>query len=330
MEKKNKESKIREKNNKIIETIQNARKIGVGCHTFPDGDALGSVQALTLALRKLNKEVYMFSKDKVMETLKFLPLSNEVELCDSTTKPSTDLIIILDCGALDRVNVDLKGIYGTELMNIDHHKTNDRYGDINLVVPTASATGEIMFDIINDLGVAIDKDIATCLYTAITTDTGSFRYQCTTDKTHEVAGELLKTGIDFSTISRTVFDTKPLERIRLISEVLGTMETYLNGKVNIMKVSENDFVRLNVLDRDTSDIVNYGLFPMESDVSIILKEAEGRIRVSMRTKEKVDAGRFADKFNGGGHSRAAGMTFMTPSFEEVKDLLLKELEAWLY
>lgn len=319
-----------EKLTKVIDALKDAKFIGVGCHTSPDGDALGSVQALTLALRKMGKDVYIFSKDKVMETLKFLPLSLEVEASDHIVKSGTDLIAMLDCGAIDRVNVDFKGIYGSQLLNIDHHKTNDRYGDINYVDKEASATGEIIFDIINKLGVEIDKDIATCLYTAITTDSGSFRFQCTTPRTHEIASALLKTGIDFSSISRTVFDTKPFGKVKLIGHVISSMESCLSGKVNILKVSESDFINFNVMDRDTSDIVNFGLAPMEAEVSILLKEAEDRIRVSMRTKEKVDAGKFSEKFKGGGHERAAGMTFMTPSTEEVKDTLLKELEAWLY
>ncbi len=317
-------------NSSIPEAIKKAKKIGIGCHTFPDGDALGSVMAMTLALRKTGREAYMFMRDSVPDNLKFLPLSEEAENSTPEVREGTDLILMLDCGALDRVNVDLKGIYGTELINIDHHKTNDRYGDLNLVLSKASATGEIIFFLLRELGIETDEEIATCLYTAITADTGSFRYQCTTDVTHKVAAELLRTGIPFPEISRTVFDTKPFGKIQLTARVLQTMEQHFNGKVSLMTVREKDFQDFDLKGRDTSDIVNYGLLPSESDVSIILKESEGKIRVSMRTKNQVDAGKFSEKFLGGGHARAAGMTFLTPSFSEVRDTLLKELEAWLY
>lgn len=314
----------------IVEVLKSKNKIAVACHTFPDGDALGSVVAMVLALRKLNKDVYILTKDKVMEQIDFLPLVDEVNNSNDEVKKDTDVVLVLDCGNFDRVSFDQKTLGKIKLLCVDHHKSNSMYGDLNYVDIKSSATGEIVYDMINLLNVEIDKDISKCLYTAIATDCGSFKFENTTKRTHEIAGALIDTGIEFQEISRQLFETKSMERIKLISRALNSMESYLNNKVNIMIIKEKDFLELNVKDRDTGDIINFGLMPKDAEVSIVLKEAEGKVRGSIRTKKKVDAGLFAESFNGGGHSRAAGLTLDTPNFEEAKDILLRELEVYLY
>lgn len=315
----------------ITDEIKKASKIAVSCHTFPDGDAMGSVAALILGLRKLGKDCYILSKDdKIMEQLEFLPMSEEFDRSDGFVKEGTDLVVVLDCGNFERVSIDQKTIGRIKLVNVDHHKTNDCYGDLNFVDFKASATGEIVYEMLNILGVEIDKETAVYLYTAISTDSGSFKYESTTRRTHEIAGKLLETGIDFQDISKQLFETKSIERIKILSKALSTMESHFNGKVNIMTLREKDFLDAGVKDRDTGDIINYGLSPREAEVSIVLKETDDKIRGSVRTKNKVDAGLFAQNFNGGGHKRAAGLTLDTPNFEEAKEILLRELEVYLY
>ncbi len=316
--------------NRFPEIIRSSRKIGVACHTFPDGDALGSVHALILALRQLGKDCYILTKDKVLDSLDFLPLTEETNQSDAGIRPGTDLCIILDCGNFDRVSFDQKTLGRVPMMVLDHHKSNDKYGDFNHVDPSASATGEIIYDLLGLLSAEITKDIAIALYTAITTDTGSFRYECTTARTLEIAGELMKVGIPHQEIARRVFDEQPLNRIELMGRALSTLETFYNGRVNLMYLREKDFTELELPDKDTGNIVNYGLAPKEAEVSLLLKEHDEKIRVSVRTKRKVDAGAFAEVFMGGGHVRAAGLTLMTPSLREAKELLMRELEAYLY
>ena len=316
--------------NRFPEIIRSSRKIGVACHTFPDGDALGSVHALILALRQLGKDCYILTKDKVLDSLDFLPLTEETNQSDAGVRPGTDLCIILDCGNFDRVSFDQKTLGRVPMMVLDHHKSNDKYGDFNHVDPSASATGEIIYDLLGLLSAEITKDIAIALYTAITTDTGSFRYECTTARTLEIAGELMKVGIPHQEIARRVFDEQPLNRIELMGRALSTLETFYNGRVNLMYLREKDFTELELPDKDTGNIVNYGLAPKEAEVSLLLKEHDEKIRVSVRTKRKVDAGAFAEVFMGGGHVRAAGLTLMTPSLREAKELLMRELEAYLY
>lgn len=314
----------------IADILRKKDNIAVACHTFPDGDALGSVVAMVMALRKMGKNCYILSKDQVMQQLVSLPLVDEVNSSPKEVKEGTELVLVLDCGNFDRVSFDQKTLKRVTLINVDHHKTNDAYGDYNYVDSKASATGEIVFDLIKLLGVEIDKDMAAAIYSAITTDTGSFRFESTTRRTHEIVGELIETGIKFQEISRELFESKSLERLKLTGRALMSLTPYLNGKVNIMILKENDFLDFNVQDRDTGDIINYGLMPQEAEVSMVLKEAEGKVRVSIRTKKKVDAGQFAEMFKGGGHKRAAGLTLDTPNFEEAKEILLKEIEVYLY
>lgn len=316
--------------NRIPDIIRSNKKIGVACHTFPDGDALGSVHAMVLALRQMGKEAYILSKDQVLDSLDFLPLTQETNAAESTVQAGTDLVIVLDCGNFDRVSFDQKTLGNTTMLVIDHHKSNDRYGDHNYVNFKAAATGEIIFDLFKLLAVDITKEMGVALYTAITTDTGSFRFESTTSHTLEVAAELMKLDIGHQEIARKVFDEKPLGRVRLVGRTLNTLESFYQGRVNLMYLRESDFIDLDLPDKDTGDIVNYGLAPSEAEVAMILKEHEGKIRVSIRTKRKVDAGLFAEVFQGGGHIRAAGCTLMTPSFVEAREMLFRELEAYLY
>lgn len=312
------------------EIIRKGRMIGVACHTFPDGDALGSVHALVLALRQLGKDCYILTKDKVLDSLDFLPLTEETNASDAQVRPKTDLVIVLDCGNFDRVSFDQKSLGQVPMMVLDHHRSNDKYGDFNHVDPKAAATGEIIYDLLGLMKIDITREIAICLYTAITTDTGSFRFECTTPRTMEVAGQLMKVGIPHQEIARKAFDEKPLNRVALMGRALSSLESYYQGRVNLMYLKEKDFIELELPDKDTGDIVNYGLAPKEAEVSLLLKEHDEKIRVSIRTKRKVDAGGFAEVFSGGGHVRAAGCTLLTPSLVEAKELLLRELEAYLY
>lgn len=315
----------------LKEIIRMKKLIGVACHTMPDGDALGSVHAMVLALRKIGKEAYILSKDdKVMDSLRFLPLTEETDNSDSEIRKGTDLVLVLDCGNLERVTFSVNTQEKFQMVNIDHHMSNDRYADINYVVPTASSTGELIYELIHNAGIEIDKDMAACLYTAITTDTGSFRYECTTPRSHEIAAELIKLGIKQHELSRKLFDEKSFNRVKLIGRAISSMKSYMNGKVTMMVLKESDFTDLEINGRDTSDIVNFGLAPEETEVTMILKCEADRIRVSVRTKNKVDAGSFAELFKGGGHKRAAGLTLFTPSLEEATETLLKELEVYLY
>ena len=177
--------------NSIINTIKSSQCIGISFHGNPDGDALGSSLALMQGLRQLNKKIYIISKDVVPPVYNFLPCSEEITGECSTVMQNTDCVIVLDCGNIDRISgsLDLKN-RNYKLVNIDHHVSNDLYGDYNFVDTNSSAVGEIVYQVLQLLGLSITKEVATCLYTSLITDSGSFKYSSTTSVTHTIAGDI--------------------------------------------------------------------------------------------------------------------------------------------
>ena len=321
--------KIAMKINDVIDKIKLFKKIAITFHTSPDGDSLGSALALLIGLRKLNKEVYIISKEVIPQTFLFLPYSNEINGEISEPLKDTECVIVLDCGDFKRINANLNlENRKFELINIDHHLSNDLYGDLNFVDTSASAVGEIVYEVLRLLDVKLDKEISTCLYTSLLTDTGSFRHSNTTAVTHSIAGELINTGIDFSNIHRIIFENKKFEKIKFYGEVISNMTTELDGKVCIMYISKNMLEKYNLVSSDTSDVITFGASIDTVEVTILIKEAENGVKVSLRSKSLVDVRKIAESFKGGGHIRAAGF-FTEANFDDTKVKLMEILEKEL-
>lgn len=316
--------------NKILDLIMESNKIALTFHVSPDGDSIGSTLALYQGISSLKKDVYIISKEDIPEDFKFLPYADAITKSHGEVLDGTELVIVLDCGNFARVNANIdienkKYIF----INIDHHISNELYGDYNFVDPNAACMGEIVYQMLKSLDVKISKDIATCLYTSILTDTGSFRHSNTTSVTHCVAGDLITTGIDFSSIHRKIFDNKNFIRFKLYGEVFNDMEL-IEDEICVMKVTQEMFKKFNIdSGEDTSDIVSFGGTMKEVDVTLLLKEKDEEIKISLRSKSKVDVRNVAEKLGGGGHIRAAGASVKGKTLEEVKniaiDLIKKEL-----
>ena len=313
----------------IINIIKDSSEIGISFHSNPDGDALGSSLALLIGLRELNKKAYIISKDLVPDIYTFLPFANEVNNCTSDILQSTDCVIALDCGNIDRLsaNIGLENKQYT-IINIDHHISNDYYGDYNYVDTTAAAVGEIIFQLLSPLGIALTKDIATCLYTSILTDTGSFKHSNTTLNTHNIAGNLINTGIDFSEIYRKVYENKRLERVRLYGKVIDNIELLHDGSICIMYITQKMIDSINGDMSDTSDIISIGTSIDSVEVAVLIKETESGTKVSLRSKNKVDVRKIAETFSGGGHVRASGLA-LSLGAKEAKDVIVEAIEKEL-
>jgi len=309
----------------LLNKIKETDKIAVVTHASPDGDAVGSTLALTLALRSLGKDVMVLSKEPAPENLSYLTLYDEYGKIGKLPD-DRNLLIALDCGNVERLSMERPGFQEIYKISIDHHVSNDMYGDLNEVNTSASSTAEIISGLIKELEIKLNVEMAECLYTGIVADTGSFKYSSTTPETHRVTASLLETGFDFSRIQRTLFNTSEFKRLKLLGKALMTLERDKEGFVSFMNIEALDFNTLSISDRDSGDIVNYGLEPPEADVSILLKEAEGFFRVSVRTKEIIDASALCAKFGGGGHVRAAGCNLKAKTLEEAKNMLLLEIE----
>lgn len=296
---------------KVVSRISEFDNIGITYHLSPDGDALGSSLALLIGLKKLNKNVYVISKENLPELYSYLPYSNMINNNSGLVSEGTQCVIVLDCSNIERISADIhKDTKKFTLLNIDHHVSNNLYGDVNYIDSKASAVGEIIYNILVSLNVKIDKEIAECLYTSIITDNGSFRFSNTTENTHNIAGKLIKSGINFSEIHRKIFEHKKISTVKLYGKVIENM--YIKGSICIMKLTKTMF-KEHDLDStiDTSDIINIGMQIGEVEVCVLIKESENEIKISLRSKSKIDVSKVAGKFNGGGHVRAAGLTLNT-------------------
>ena len=318
----------------IAKFILESKKIGITYHVSPDGDAVGSVLALFNALKSLNKDCYIISKDTLSENLKFLKGSDEIT--GEITEPvdETDIVVVLDCGNLERVSANLKEFTGT-IVNIDHHLSNDKYGDVNYIDSNAAATAEIVFELLNLMGISFEKensvikDIGTCMYTSIVTDTGAYRHSNVTERTHKISATLKKIGVDNTFIYQSLFDNKDFSRIKLIGKALSNMQLILNGKVALLEIDKNFTADLGFDIGDTSDIISYGLQIKGVEVTLLLKEVEDGVKASLRAKSYVDVRKIAEVFGGGGHIRASGIKIKNMSMEEAKYEILNEIQKEL-
>lgn len=228
----------------ILDIIEKSNKIGVTFHQSPDGDSLGSSTALVQGLRLLSKDAYLISKEIIPDTFTYLKCSEEITGLKDYVQEETDLVIVVDCGDFKRINGNLqREDRNYAIINLDHHMSNEKYGDLNYVDTKAAAVGEIIFDLLNLLKVEITKDIALSLYTSILTDTSSFKHSNTTSRTHEIAGSLLKTGIDFNAVQRRVFENKDFRKVKFFGKVIDTINLQSEGKVVFMEIT-NDMLSL--------------------------------------------------------------------------------------
>jgi phosphoesterase RecJ-like protein len=321
--------------NEIKEEILKSKRIGLSFHTSPDGDAIGSTLALLNALRYLGKNAYIISKDIVSDNLSFLSLANEINGNTLEPKANTDLVIVFDCGNAERISANLVN-YNGKIINIDHHISNENYGFINYVDVSASATCEISYLLVKELGIDfknktdIEITIGNAIYTGIVTDTGSFRHSNVTSKTHNIVSELIALGVENSKIHSYLFDNKPFEKVKLMGSVLSNIELTLDNKVAVLQMPKELLEEFNLQNTDTSDIISVGLGIKGVEVSMLLKEVEDGVKGSLRSKNNVDVRKVAEVYGGGGHIKAAGVMQKNVNIEEAKENLLKILKEEMH
>lgn len=311
----------------ILEEIGKSNRLAITFHKSPDGDSIGSSLALFQGLKSIGKEVELLSMEEIPKDFRFLPCSSIIDGNNFEVKSGIECVVVLDCGDKKRINAKLKfEDRSYKIINVDHHLTNEYYGDFNYVDTKAAAVSEIVYDILNRLGVNINEDMAKCLYTSLITDTGSFKYPSTTERTHLIAGSLINKGFDFSRIHRIIFDNKEFQKVKLSGIAIENMKL-VNDRICVIKVTRkmmDDTVKDE--DVDTHDIVNLGLQIGCVEVSVMLKESDEKIKVSLRSKETVDVRKIAEKFDGGGHIRAAGLEIQGRNIDEAADLIVDEIK----
>ena len=290
----------------IAEIIHKGRTFLVTSHVRLDGDAVGSELALYEALKSLGKEAVVYNQDRTPQMYAFLPdagvIVNRLGPLDGF-----DAVFVLDCSEIERMGEEAPRIAGIRrIVNIDHHISNDRYGHLTLTDPEASSTGEMIFRLIDGMGIELTRDMAVNLYTAILTDTGAFRYSNTGPKTFAVAGRLLEKGADPAWIAQMVYETFPAVKIRLLGRALSTLEFDWQGRIAAVTVSKKMLEDAAAQWEHTEGFVEFPRSIEGVQVAVFFSEiAEGLYKVSLRSKGRFNVEQVAGKFGGGGHINAA-------------------------
>lgn len=291
----------------IAEVLRKSKKAVICGHTIPDGDSIGSVLAMRAMLSGLGVECFAAAPDPIPGMYDFLPgVSRIIPLAE--VPDDCDLAVILDCTDMGRLGEKRDKISGIRpVINIDHHISNEEFGDYWYVDAKAAATGEIVYELAKLMGITIEPEIAVNLYTAIVMDTGSFRFDNTTNKTHEITGELIKTGIAISEINRNLFERKDLVNLKLLGYALGQLDTAAEGRVAWVSIPIETMQQMGAQDEHADGIINYPRLLKGVEIGMLLREiSPGKFKVGFRSKQTVDVNKLAARFGGGGHPRAAG------------------------
>ena len=294
---------------RISELLRSQNRFLVLTHYRPDGDAVGSQLALAILLKDLGKQVEAWNDDDVPAKFRFLPQSGLITPPPAEAK-DFDAVIAIDTSTWQRLGSATQRIRARKhFINIDHHVSNEKFADINWIVPEAPASGQIAFDLIKRGSFKLTREIATCLFAAISTDTGSFSYGSTTAESLRVAAELVDTGINVGEICRHVYESYPYARLMLLQKALAQLQLVDRNRVAYTWVTTEMFEESGAKREDTEGLIDYARAIDGVLVAILFEETTepGKARISLRSKHpKLDVNSIARRFGGGGHREAAG------------------------
>ena len=299
----------------VVAAIHGRQRFVVTSHARPDGDAIGSSLAMAYALRHLGKEVRVVSSDPPPPPFASFPGVREIAVATGVDDPG-DAVIVMECGTLARTGVG--GLERGYVVNIDHHVGNSMYGAVNWFDLSAAACGEMVFDLVRALGVPLTLEIATHVYVAILTDTGSFHYSNITPRTFEICRLCVEAGVDPPAVARAIYDSSTLGRLRIHGAVLNAMQLDASGRIATLAIDRALAAQLGATYEDTEGLINLPLTVKEIVAVAFFKEqAPGDWRVSMRSKGDVDINAIAREFGGGGHKNASGCS-ATGSLDDLR------------
>lgn len=298
-------TRVRGSAEEVARALLDGRRILVTSHANPDGDAIGSVIAMGLLLGKLDKDVVMYNQDPVPGNFAFLPGAKE--LVHNLDGLEFDTTLVLDCSELSRVGklpeIELLG----KLVGIDHHLTAQPLGEANYLDPGASSIGEMIHAVLQHLPAELDPDVATCIYTSILTDTGSFRYSNTSPNALRVAAEMVAQGVSPWEVALAVYESQPLSRIKLLGLVLPTLQVAEHGRYGSIVVTQQMLTETGSSEEHIDGFINYPRGIEGVEVAVQYRElAQDSFKVSFRSRGNINVAEIADQFGGGGHANAAG------------------------
>lgn len=306
---------------KICSILNKKNNFYILTHQFPDGDTLGSANALCRALQKLKKNAKVLCSDKILK--KYSILSKGIKKQEF----EPEYIISVDVADTQLLGEKLFKYSDKIDLSIDHHSSNKEFAKLQYVEADSAATTEIIYAIINLLGVKIDKQIATCIYTGITTDTGCFKYANATPRSYRIAADMLEKGIDAFSINRIMFDTKSRSRLEIERLVLDSMEFFFDSHLAIIYVTREMLKKARA---NESDIEGLASIPRQIEgvlVGVTLREKkDGTFKVSVRTDESINAAKICEKFGGGGHQCAGGCN-ISSDLNTAKEKIVKAVSS---
>lgn len=316
--------------NAVTGAIKKHKSFLITSHINPEADALGSQLAARELLKALGKRSYCVDNDPVPAHYKFLP---GIEGIKNNLKKGADYdaVIVLDCPTAARTGRVKKLFKKTApVLNIDHHVSNEMFGDINWVKPHSSSTGEMIYALYKKLGVAISKKTALYIYVAILTDTGSFNYSNTSGVTHDIVSDLLGRGLYPRDISSSIYENKTLSSVRLLGKIVSGIKTAQNGRISYMVCTQGMFKKTGSVPSDTENFVNFAKSIKSVDIAIFIREdlrKRNLFNVSFRSKGNVDVNKLAALFGGGGHQNASGCVVRGSLADVKRKVLRKAKEA---
>lgn len=315
--------------NEIAKLLEKNNSFLITSHKNIDGDAIGSELALYFILKKLNKKPIILNQDRLPRIYNFLPDSDKVHCLEDNyiNIKNIDVGIIVDCSNFERIEETYKIFKNIKnIINIDHHNSNKKFGKLNYIDSSASSVGEIIYDLIKFINLdLLDEKISTCLYTAIITDTGSFRYSNVSSKTFSVVSDLASQGIKPNLIADNIYNRNTYSGLKLLGKALLTLEVDESNYVSWLTITRDMLNNTEANDEEVEGIIDMARTLENTEVSILFRETkDNKIKVSFRSKGDFNVNKFAAKFNGGGHPNSSGCV-CSGKIAEVKETILSEL-----
>lgn len=308
---------------KLLSFLKEKDNFFIATHVNPEGDAIGSAVALSMALESQGKKTVVYDRDIVPEVCRFLPGHERFKNSTLDLQPSAFNLILLDCNSLERAGVERLSFKYSAV--IDHHETEENFGDIRWVEPEAAATGMMIFYLIKEIGLKITRDIAINLYSAIAVDTGTFRYSNTTAEVLRVGAELIEAGANPAYISNHFYETWAKERFALLIMALNTLE--IRDGIAITVVTKGMYKKTGTGSEDTENFSNFPRMMKDIKISAFFREIGNNYwKVSLRSRRDINVARIAALFEGGGHRNASGYK-VKASLESAKESLIKVVKS---
>ncbi len=315
------------KTEEIARMIRGAQTIAVCSHISPDGDTIGCAAAMGIALKRLGKQVSLFCDGKIPDQLDFLPGINEMKEPEESDGPF-DLMLSVDVSDPKRLGrCAMLKEKSARTAQIDHHPTNPSFMEVNVIDGEAPATCLMIRELLDILGVELDRDLAECLYTGISTDTGNFAFDSTNAECFRVTAELMEHDLRLAKLNRILFRDRAMPQVLLLGRALTSLRYYENGRIAVMKLTRQDFLDCGALSEHADTLVNFGLDTVGTRMALMARESlnsDGTIKFSLRAKEPDTVSDVAQAFGGGGHPQASGIT-MNGTLDETAGRVLEAM-----